>query len=166
VTSLIPLSASLKTATSADGTLTLTWWRCGRRNHSKFGFALRKSTAHQIAPAPRSYFRIGEAILKQDSRQIISFSIHRGRTMIETSVLAAFVIAGLSLFALPTQSSAFSPEARQICTGHAFRLCSSEIPDLPRITACTIKQSVSLSAGCSAVVDRDLARQANQAASK
>ena len=35
-----------------------------------------------------------------------------------------------------TASFAFSSEARQQCTGDAFRLCSSEIPNIPKITAC------------------------------
>jgi hypothetical protein len=58
--------------------------------------------------------------------------------------------------ALSTSSSfAFSPEAQQMCTGDAFRLCSSEIPDVPKITACMRRQRASLSAGCRQVMDRD-----------
>ena len=38
-----------------------------------------------------------------------------------------------------TASFAFSSEAQQQCTGDAFRLCSSEIPNIPKITACMIK---------------------------
>ncbi len=36
------------------------------------------------------------------------------------------------------------------------RLCSSEIPNIPRITACMIKARAQLSSGCRAVMDRDL----------
>jgi hypothetical protein len=43
------------------------------------------------------------------------------------------------------------------CTGDAFRLCSSEIPNIPKITACMIKHRSDLSAGCRTVMDRDLA---------
>jgi hypothetical protein len=62
-------------------------------------------------------------------------------------------------------SFAFSPEAQQMCTGDAFRLCSSEIPDIPKITACMRKHRVSLSAGCRQVMDRDdaAAKKANVA---
>jgi hypothetical protein len=61
------------------------------------------------------------------------------------------------LSALSSSSSfAFSAEAQQMCTGDAFRLCSSEIPNIPRITACMIKQRANLSSGCRAVLDRDL----------
>ncbi len=55
-----------------------------------------------------------------------------------------------------TSSFAFSAEAQSICSGDAFRLCSSEIPN---ITACMIKQRSNLSAGCRTVLDRDLAAQ-------
>ena len=36
-------------------------------------------------------------------------------------------------------SFAFSAEAQQMCTGDAFSLCSSEIPNIPAITACMFK---------------------------
>ncbi|WJR78503.1 hypothetical protein [Bradyrhizobium sp. NP1] len=58
-----------------------------------------------------------------------------------------------------TASFAFSSEAQQMCTGDAFRLCSSEIPNIPKITACMFKHRTELSAGCRAVMDRDLAAQ-------
>ncbi len=56
-----------------------------------------------------------------------------------------------------TASFAFSAEAQQMCTGDAFRLCSSEIPNIPKITACMVKQRANLSAGCRAVMDKDMA---------
>jgi hypothetical protein len=66
----------------------------------------------------------------------------------------------LSLSALTTtQSFAFSEEARQQCTGDAFKLCSSEIPNIPAITACMMKHRAQLSPGCRTVMDRDLAAQ-------
>ncbi len=85
--------------------------------------------------------------------------------MTKTFIIAATAAAALSLFALPTESYAFSPEAQMMCTGDAMRLCSSEIPDIPRITACMMRQRTSLSPGCRAVMDRDL-EQTNQATSK
>ena len=56
-----------------------------------------------------------------------------------------------------TASHAFSSEAQQMCTGDAFRLCSSEIPNIPKITACMIKKKADLSAGCRTVMDKELA---------
>ncbi|MCP4617911.1 MAG: hypothetical protein GY844_15945 [Bradyrhizobium sp.] len=58
-----------------------------------------------------------------------------------------------------TQTFAYSAEAQQQCTGDAFRLCSSEIPNISKITACMFKHRSELSAGCRAVMDRDLAAQ-------
>jgi hypothetical protein len=66
----------------------------------------------------------------------------------------------LSLSALSsTQSFAFSEEARAQCTGDAFKLCSSDIPNIPAITACMMKHRAQLSTGCRAVMDKDLAAQ-------
>ena len=65
-----------------------------------------------------------------------------------------------------TASFAFSSEAQQQCTGDAFRLCSSEIPNISKITACMIKHRTDLSTGCRAVMDRDLASQKGKLAAK
>ena len=76
------------------------------------------------------------------------------RAIRQAGLVLAFAV---SFSALSSSSSfAFSPEAQQMCTGDAFRLCSSEIPNIPRITACMMKQRANLSSGCRAVMDRDL----------
>src|SRR5467141_1360286 len=76
------------------------------------------------------------------------------RKIRQAGLVLAFAV---SVSALSTsQSFAFSSEEQQMCTGDAFRLCSSEIPNIPRITACMIKQRANLSTGCRAVMDRDL----------
>jgi hypothetical protein len=80
----------------------------------------------------------------------------------QAGMAAAFAVAFSALASGP--GFAFSAEAQQMCTGDAFRLCSSEIPDIPRITACMYKQRANLSSGCRAVMDRDLAQQAKVAA--
>ena len=49
---------------------------------------------------------------------------------------------------LPTPSAAYTPEEEQACTGDAFRLCSSEIPDVDRVTACMVRNRSQLSPGC------------------
>ena len=81
---------------------------------------------------------------------------------------AALALAVAAAFSAVTSTSgfAFSAEAQQMCTGDAFRLCSAEIPNIPKITACMMKQRASLSSGCRAVMDRDLAAQAGKVASK
>jgi hypothetical protein len=45
---------------------------------------------------------------------------------------------------------AYTPEQQQACTGDAFRLCSSEIPDVDRISACMIRNKAQLSPECRA----------------
>jgi hypothetical protein len=81
----------------------------------------------------------------------------RTQTIRQAGLIMAFAV---SISAISSTSSfAFSAEAQQMCTGDAFRLCSSEVPNVPKITACMIKQRSSLSAGCRTVLDRDLAAQ-------
>ena len=79
--------------------------------------------------------------------------------------LALAVAASFSAFT-STSGFAFSAEAQQMCTGDAFRLCSSEIPNISKITACMVKQRANLSSGCRAVMDRDFAAQSGKVASK
>jgi hypothetical protein len=86
------------------------------------------------------------------------------RTIRQAGLVLAFAV---SFSALSSSSSfAFSAEAQQMCTGDAFRLCSSEIPNVSRITACMIKQRANLSSGCRVVLDRDLAAQRSKVAAK
>jgi len=79
---------------------------------------------------------------------------------------AGLVLAlAASLSALSSNKSfAFSSEAQQMCTSDAFRLCSSEIPNIPQITACMVKHRSELSSGCRSVMDRDLAAQKKKVA--
>ena len=79
--------------------------------------------------------------------------------------LALAVAASFSALS-SSASFAFSAEAQQMCTGDAFRLCSSEIPNIPRITACMVKNRSNLSTGCRAVMDKDMAEKAGKVASK
>jgi hypothetical protein len=72
------------------------------------------------------------------------------------TALALTIAASLGALT-STQTFAYSAEAQQQCTGDAFRLCSSEIPNVSKITACMYKHRTELSAGCRSVMDRDLA---------
>jgi hypothetical protein len=83
-------------------------------------------------------------------------------TIRQAGLMLAFAA---SFSALSSSASfAFSAEAQQMCTGDAFRLCSSDIPNIPAITACMYKHRADLSTGCRAVMDRDLVQQAKVAA--
>jgi hypothetical protein len=65
------------------------------------------------------------------------------------SLRAAGALVALSLTSmLPVAVLAYTPEQQQACTGDAFRLCSSEIPDVDRITACMIRNKTQLSPEC------------------
>ena len=75
---------------------------------------------------------------------------------IRTASIALAFAASISAVS-STASFAFSSEAQAQCTGDAFRLCSDEIPNIPKITACMFKHRAELSTGCRAVMDRDLA---------
>jgi len=79
------------------------------------------------------------------------------RTVRQAGLALAFA-ASLSAMSA-TSSFAYSAEAQQMCTGDAFRLCSSEIPNIPKITACMVKHKTELSSGCRAVMDKDQAAQ-------
>src|ERR1700752_5253707 len=76
-------------------------------------------------------------------------------TIRQAGLVVAFAVCFAALSS--SQSFAFSAEAQQMCTGDAFRLCSSEIPNIPAITACMYKHRAQLSTGCRTVMDRDLA---------
>ena len=45
---------------------------------------------------------------------------------------------------------AYTPEQEQACTNDAFRLCSSEIPNVDRVTACMAAKKSQLSPPCRA----------------
>jgi hypothetical protein len=75
---------------------------------------------------------------------------------IRTASIALAFAASISAVS-STASFAFSAEAQAQCTGDAFRLCSDEIPNIPKITACMFKHRAELSTGCRTVMDRDLA---------
>jgi hypothetical protein len=86
------------------------------------------------------------------------------RTIRKTALVLA---VAASFSALTSNASfAFSSEAQQMCTGDAFRLCGSEIPNVAKITACMMKQRASLSVGCRIVMDRDLAAKTNKVAAQ
>jgi hypothetical protein len=69
-------------------------------------------------------------------------------TMRNCQLLVATTFA---LAVLSTAAQAHTAEQQQMCTGDAMRLCSSEIPDVDRITACMVQKRAQLSDGCKAV---------------
>src|SRR5262249_2682243 len=54
----------------------------------------------------------------------------------------------LALSLLPSSGHAYTPEEQQACQPDAFRLCSSEVPDIERVKACMIAKRSQLSPEC------------------
>lgn len=81
-----------------------------------------------------------------------------------TASLLAFAATAIAFQTSP--GLAFSSEAQQMCTGDAMRLCSSEIPDIPRIRACMVRNKAQVSPGCRAVMDREHAARKREAAAQ
>lgn len=80
------------------------------------------------------------------------------------SQIATTLAVAISLSALASPSFAFTAEAQRQCTGDAFRLCSSEIPNVSRITACMARNRSSLSSGCRVELDKGLAAKPHKVA--
>ena len=56
----------------------------------------------------------------------------------------------LSVSMWSAATEAYTPEQQAACSDDAFRLCSSEIPDVDRVTACMVRNKDRLSPGCRA----------------
>jgi hypothetical protein len=68
------------------------------------------------------------------------------------------VAVALTLVTLSTSSFAIgTAEQRAACTPDALRLCSSEIPNIPRIVACLRQNKSNLSKPCQAAMNSPLA---------
>jgi hypothetical protein len=60
------------------------------------------------------------------------------------------LLFAIALSILPNASNAYTGDEQQACMGDAFRLCSSAIPDVDRVTACMVANRSQLSPGCRA----------------
>jgi hypothetical protein len=56
----------------------------------------------------------------------------------------------LSISIWSAAARAYTPEQQQACSGDAFRLCGSDIPDIDRVTACMVRNKSQLSPSCRA----------------
>jgi hypothetical protein len=64
--------------------------------------------------------------------------------------LALLLATGLAAALASGDSHAYTMEQQQACTPDAFRLCSSEIPNIERVTACMVRNKSQLSPQCRA----------------
>ena len=60
------------------------------------------------------------------------------------------LVTALFVSVAPAAAQSYTAEQQQACTGDAFRLCGSDIPDVDRITACMIRNKSQLSPPCRA----------------
>lgn len=74
---------------------------------------------------------------------MFAFAVRSG----DFQLSSLFAIA-LSVWMWPAASRAYTAEEEQACSGDAFRLCSAEIPDVDRVTACMVRRQSQLSPGC------------------
>ena len=75
--------------------------------------------------------------------------------MTKTIRTIGFVLAfTTSLVSLSTASHAYTDEQARMCTGDAFKFCSSEIPNIAKITACMQQHKAELSPGCKALMPK------------
>jgi hypothetical protein len=81
-----------------------------------------------------------------EGHQMIFTSSNVGRCKLMAATVLMFGM-------LTTVSHAYTMEQEQMCSGDAMRLCSSEIPDADRITACMEQRRDLLSDGCKAVFE-------------
>jgi hypothetical protein len=104
----------------------------------------------------KPFFRGHEAWLKPihviDVSSLAKWDCTMTKTFRQTGLMLGIAFG---LCVASTSSFAFSAEAQQMCTGDAFRLCSSDIPNIPAITACMLKHRADLSVGCRTLMDRD-----------
>ncbi|WP_246741654.1 hypothetical protein [Bradyrhizobium aeschynomenes] len=62
----------------------------------------------------------------------------------------AAVLIGTAILLVPAAARAYTAEQEQACTSDAFRLCSSDIPNVDRVTACMVRRKAELSPPCRA----------------
>jgi hypothetical protein len=72
--------------------------------------------------------------------------------------------AALSVSIISSASKAYTPEQQQLCSNDAIRLCSSDIPDVDRITVCMSRQRNLLSPACKAFFPTDEAKKTKKPA--
>jgi len=72
--------------------------------------------------------------------------------------------AALSLSMISSAGNAYTPEQQQLCSNDAIRLCSADIPDVDRITACMARQRNLLSPACKAFFPADEAKKTKKPA--
>jgi hypothetical protein len=82
---------------------------------------------------------------------MFAFAVRSGNFQLSPMLALMFALMfamALSLLMWPAASWAYTHDEEQACSGDAFRLCSSDIPDVDRVTACMVRKQSQLSPGC------------------
>jgi hypothetical protein len=66
-------------------------------------------------------------------------------------VQLAILLTAMGAGTVPVLAYAYTAEQQQLCSDDAMRLCSADVPDVDRITACMQRQYAALSKGCKSV---------------
>jgi hypothetical protein len=85
-------------------------------------------------------------ILAAAQKRVFNIACHIPLGRYFSAVIVVFI--GITL-AEASQAQG-TPEQRMACTEDAFKFCGADIPDVPRITACMIKNLKQLSPVCRA----------------
>ena len=64
------------------------------------------------------------------------------------------ILASIGTVTVPALVHAYTEEQQQLCNDDAMRLCSADVPDVDRITACMQRQRALLSKGYKSVFGR------------
>jgi hypothetical protein len=80
----------------------------------------------------------------------------------QLTIALAAVAAGL----VPVLAHAYTAEQQQLCSDDAMRLCSADVPDVDRITACMQRQYSLLSKGCKSVFNKSGKPEASAASAR
>jgi hypothetical protein len=73
---------------------------------------------------------------------------HMGASAFGRKSFHVGVTLAIALWAWPAAGFAYTMEQQQACMVDAFRLCSSEIPNIEHITTCMVRRQVELSPAC------------------
>jgi len=136
-----------------EGRATKQFWRATK--------PFRVGCAKGLKPSPPRVHP-DEAADRSTIRAVHDKGHHMALTSSKFSGCKLLVATALTFGMLTTVSQAYTIEQEQMCTGDALRLCSSEIPDVERITACMERQRDSLSDRCKAVFETDRPAAASQ----
>jgi hypothetical protein len=74
-------------------------------------------------------------------------------TKLRTALVGTVVVATLLASSSSAGFAQGTPEQRAACMGDVFKFCSSEVPSVPKVTACMKANAAKLSPACKATAN-------------